>query len=193
MIYWIFHWNLLWSLKLSRKVEIECHLRNTKLIIEKKFRPLRTIFSVLIPSNLSAGLFQGWSHIIFRSRNEILLNVISTVYFITFMENFEVEDGYAKTIALYIGESWQYSCEELIFFIVEEKMEKISACGWISIFISFIVILIVSIILISLSFSYVEYNEYAFRKNTASNEVDTTHVYENGRESDWWFKINLLV
>lgn len=44
-----------------------------------------------------------------------------------------------------------------------------------------IIILIVGISLLIASFTYVEYNEYAFKKNTLKNEVETNRVYRNGR------------
>lgn len=40
---------------------------------------------------------------------------------------------------------------------------------------------ILMIILLPLSFAYIEYNEIAFKKNTISNRVDTSEVYANGR------------
>jgi hypothetical protein len=43
------------------------------------------------------------------------------------------------------------------------------------------IILITSIFLIAFSFQYVEYNEYAFKKNTANNNVDSSATYTNGR------------
>ena len=95
------------------------------------------------------------------------------------MESFEVEDSYPKRIGVYVGKDPSLPINSMIMFL-EEKMEKISRCGWISICTFFFITVIVSVILIALSYSYVEYNEYAFRKNTASNEVDTSEVYENG-------------
>jgi hypothetical protein len=43
------------------------------------------------------------------------------------------------------------------------------------------IILITSIFLIAFSFQYVEYNELAFKKNTANNDVDPDEVFTNGR------------
>jgi len=40
--------------------------------------------------------------------------------------------------------------------------------------------LLLILILVPLSFSYVEYNQYAFKKNTATSVVDTSEVYEAG-------------
>jgi len=63
----------------------------------------------------------------------------------------------------------------------EYTARDIPACVWIVGGIIFGIIAIVSIILISLSFSYVEYNELAFKKNKTTNEVDNSQVYTNGR------------
>ena len=43
------------------------------------------------------------------------------------------------------------------------------------------VILFVGMILLIVSFQYVEYNEYAFRRQKSVNKVKTNHVYKNGR------------
>ena len=44
-----------------------------------------------------------------------------------------------------------------------------------------ITILLTLIIVISISFSYVDYNEYAFRRQKSVNKVNTNRVYKNGR------------
>ncbi|CAH6421355.1 Hypothetical protein UVM_LOCUS462 [uncultured virus] len=43
------------------------------------------------------------------------------------------------------------------------------------------VVLVASVVMLVYSFSYVEWNEFALKKNTASNTVDYEHVYDNGR------------
>ena len=53
------------------------------------------------------------------------------------------------------------------------KVTIISCCVGIPLFIG--------MILIICSFQYVEYNQYAFKKNTLSNTVDIDTIYENGR------------
>jgi len=44
-----------------------------------------------------------------------------------------------------------------------------------------IFVLLLIIILLPMSFMYVGFNEFAFVRNTLTNKVDTSHVYENGR------------
>lgn len=59
---------------------------------------------------------------------------------------------------------------------IELSKKKIIAGG------IFLVLFIISIIfMIIFSFSYVEWNQYALKQNTANNKVDYNHVYENGR------------
>ena len=41
--------------------------------------------------------------------------------------------------------------------------------------------LIVGIILLCVSFQYVDYNQYALKRNTLTNKVYTDKIYENGR------------
>jgi hypothetical protein len=48
---------------------------------------------------------------------------------------------------------------------------------WVLMFIGGLLILI----LVPLSFSYVEYDEYAFKKNEIENDVDTNRIYTNGQ------------
>lgn len=50
-------------------------------------------------------------------------------------------------------------------------------CFWCLIF----TCLLTFIIVISISFSYVEYNEYAFRRQKSGNKVYTNKLYDNGR------------
>ena len=53
---------------------------------------------------------------------------------------------------------------------------KLYCCiGW-----GFVIFLTLMIMLIT-SFSYVEYDEYAFKKSTTTNLVDKSEVYDNGR------------
>lgn len=50
-----------------------------------------------------------------------------------------------------------------------------------AILVGFVAIVIASIIMIACSFQYVEWDQYALKRNTASNTVDYGTVYENGR------------
>jgi regulator of protease activity HflC (stomatin/prohibitin superfamily) len=53
------------------------------------------------------------------------------------------------------------------------KIIVCAGCGFVS--------LIVGIILICVSFQYVEYNQYGLKRNTLTNTVFTNKIYENGR------------
>ena len=53
------------------------------------------------------------------------------------------------------------------------KILVCAGCGFIS--------LIVGIILICVSFQFVEYNQYGLKRNTLTNKVFTNKIYENGR------------
>jgi len=54
------------------------------------------------------------------------------------------------------------------------------------------VVFLVLMIMLITSFAYVEHNEYAFKKNTTSNKVDTSKVYTNGRYL-WGFNFQKVV
>jgi len=54
------------------------------------------------------------------------------------------------------------------------------------------VVFLTLMIMLITSFAYVEHNEYAFKKNTTSNKVDTSKVYTNGRYL-WGFNFQKVV
>ena len=52
---------------------------------------------------------------------------------------------------------------------------------WVPVSVVLFIGVILTIALVPASFSYVEYDELALKKNTVSNKVDNSIVYENGR------------
>lgn len=54
------------------------------------------------------------------------------------------------------------------------QQKQCLACGIFTVLLTFIIV-------ISISFSYIEYNEYAFKRQKSANKVNTNKVYKNGR------------
>eukprot|EP01116_Phalansterium_solitarium_P007384 TRINITY_DN2002_c0_g1_i2.p1 TRINITY_DN2002_c0_g1~~TRINITY_DN2002_c0_g1_i2.p1 ORF type:complete len:293 (+),score=10.77 TRINITY_DN2002_c0_g1_i2:84-962(+) len=61
------------------------------------------------------------------------------------------------------------------------KMPSLNRGAWAAIIILIIISVVLIVSLVSTTFIYVEWNQWAFKKNTASNQVDKDTVYGPGR------------